>query len=117
MRKTLVYICGTIVILCFGGFCLMGCAVSKGKSLLVTSETVIGLKIGTNPDTQIPEVKFGYIRSEGAIVPVKGSETASVLARLNFDSVWTSNAGISSIIATGQAAESESIKRIIDNVK
>lgn len=99
-------------------FCLaMGCAVSRGRSLLVTSETVIGLKIGTNPDTQIPEVKFGYIRSEGAIVPTKGSETASVLARLNFDSVWSSKAGITSIIATGNAAESEATRRMMENAK
>lgn len=117
MRKFQLWSYGTLAILCFFGSCLMGCAVSKGKSLLVTSETVIGLKIGTNPDTQIPEIKFGYIRSEGAIVPVKGSETASVLARLNFDSVWTNKAGLSSVIATGQAAESESTKRIIENAK
>ena len=102
---------GLLIVLC------AGCAVSKGRSLLVTSETVIGLKIGTNPDTQIPEVKFGYIRSEGAVVPVKGSETASVLARLNFKSLWSNDAAISSVIATGKAAESESTKKMMENAK
>jgi hypothetical protein len=94
-----------------------GCAVSKGKSLLVTSETVIGLKIGTNPDTQIPEVKFGYIRTEGAIVPVSGSQTASVLARLNFKSLWNKDAAVSSVIATGNAAESEQTRALIKEAK
>lgn len=117
MRKIKLWSYGTLAILLFIASCIEGCAISRGKSLLVTSETIIGLKIGTNPDTQIPEVKFGYIRSEGAIVPVKGSETASVLARLNFQSIWSSQAAISSIIATGQAAESESTRTLITNSK
>lgn len=90
-----------------------GCAINRGKSLLVTSETVIGLKIGTNVTTQIPEVKFGYIRTEGAVVPTKGSETASVVARLNFQSFLRTQQGqISSVILTGKAAESEAAKDI-----
>ena len=95
---------------------MAGCAVNKGKALLVSTGTGIGLKVGVSETTQIPEVKLGYYRAEGAVVPVSDDKinAASVLAKLNFQSIWKDGGGISSVIATGNAAENPEISKLVE---
>jgi len=98
---------------------ITGCAVNKGKALLISTGTGIGLKVGVSETTQIPEVKLGYYRAEGAVVPVSEdkTQTVSVLAKLNFQSIWKDGGGISSLIATGNASENPEISKLVDGGK
>lgn len=89
-----------------------GCAVSKGRSLLVVTATNIGIKIGVNELTQMPQGEIGYNRIEGSVVPVDDKQvyTVPTIARLNFQSA-IKNPSIESLIATGDAANAENLKK------
>jgi len=48
--------------------CLCGCSIPKGEIVSIT-QSVIGIKIGTNVRTQTPEVQIGFFRSTVQFVP------------------------------------------------
>lgn len=89
---------------------IAGCAVNKGKSLLIVTGTNIGLKIGANELDKTPEFKLGYNRIEGAAVPVAVNpttgkmETASSIAKFRYKTDIKDGSGIESMIATGESA-------------
>jgi len=103
-------------------FGALGCANIPDNHLYVVTGTTIGLEIGVNELTQTPQGKLGYKRIEGARVPTITSQdgniisTVPVLARLRFKSIFsTQDAGIESLIATGDAATNESVRKYLED--
>lgn len=83
----------------------VGCAVNDGKSLIISTESVVGIKLGVDK-YKIPELKIGYARAETSIAPVSKEKelyTVPILAKLGVKT-FAPNAGIWSLMATGGAA-------------
>jgi hypothetical protein len=93
----------------------IGCSsVAKNKYMIASTQSGIGLLVGVKETNQTPEVRLGYMRSELVFIPVVEDRVAPVLARLNFKSIWIKEGGISSVIATGNAATNESVRALIE---
>lgn len=88
---------------------VIGCAsVTKNKYAIVSTQSGIGFSVGVKDTNQTPEVRLGYIRNEMVFIPVEGDKVAPVLARLNYESIWSKGGGIASIVSTGKAAINQS---------
>jgi hypothetical protein len=93
---------------------MTGCSsIARGKYMIASTQSGIGFLVGIKETNQTPEIRLGYMRNELVFVPVIEDRVAPVLARLNFKSIWVKEGGISSVIATGDAATNESVKALI----
>jgi len=77
-------------------FCA-GCA-NLHDYVISATGTIIGVKIGENPQTQLYEAQLGYARTEVALVPTNKNATNSV-------------------VATGQAGSAEDAPNVIMEVR
>jgi hypothetical protein len=80
---------------------LTGCAAVNKNYVVTGTGTVLGLQIAENPATQLYEAKFGYARSETALVPTNG---VSVLMELRYSGILSRTGGIYQRLAVGDAA-------------
>lgn len=80
---------------------LMGCGALNRNYVVTGTGTVLGVQIAENPTTQLYEAKFGYARSEVALVPTNG---VSVLMELRYNGIFSRNGGIYQRLAVGDSA-------------
>src|SRR5574343_224813 len=89
-----------------------GCSsITKKNYCIVSTQSGIGFSVGVKDTNQTPEVKLGYMRNEMVFIPVDGDKVAPVLARLNYQSIWSKGGGIASTVSTGKAAINQSCFR------
>ena len=81
-----------------------GCAILKDK-VLVSTSTVFGFEIAQNPASQMYQIRFGYARTEIAIVPTNGVD---VLTEFQLRDV-TGTGGVYQRMAVGSEAVKQSI--------
>lgn len=91
---------------------MAGCAsVTKNKYAIISTQSLIGFSAGIKDTNQTPEIKLAYARGETVFIPVDGDKVAPVLARLNYQSIWSKGGGIASTVSTGKAAINQSCFR------
>lgn len=93
---------------------ITGCSsITDKKYAVITTQSGIGLSIGIKETNMTPDIRLGYVRSELVCIPTTGDKVASVIARLNYKSTWQTEGGISSVVATGEAATNQSLEAIV----
>jgi hypothetical protein len=80
---------------------LAGCQAINRNYVVTGTGTILGLQIAENPATQLYEAKFGYARSEVALVPTNG---VSVLMELRYSGIFSKTGGIYQRLAVGDTA-------------
>jgi hypothetical protein len=85
-----------------------GCTGLHNDVVVVTS-TVLGMKVGQNPQTQMYQAELGYARSEVALVPTAPTNkyTPDVLVELKMTGLMSFNAGVYQRLAVGSTACSQ----------
>jgi hypothetical protein len=80
---------------------LSGC---KGfeNTVVVSTGTMLGFKVGENPTTQLYEAQLGYARIETAWVPQTNGTSADVVAEVKFDGL--PKGGFHQRLAVGKTA-------------
>lgn len=84
-------------------FCLLlcGCGTVQNSYVISGTGTILGLQIAENPVTQMYSAKFGYARSEMALVPTNGP---AVIMELRYSGIFSRSGGIYQRLAVGNAA-------------
>lgn len=91
--KTLISLLGVLL--------LCGCGAIKNGYVVSGTSTVLGVQIAENPATQLYSAKFGYARSEVALVPTNGP---AVIMELRYSGIFSRSGGIYQRLAVGNAA-------------
>lgn len=90
-----------LILLPLLGLILTGCAAVNKNYVVTGTGTILGVQIAENPTTQLYEAKFGYARSEVALVPTNG---VSVLMELRYSGIFSKTGGIYQRLAVGDTA-------------
>jgi len=80
---------------------LCGCQAINHSYVVTGTGTILGVQIAENPTTQLYEAKFGYARSEGALVPTNGPP---VIMELRYGGIFSKTGGIYQRLAVGAEA-------------
>lgn len=80
---------------------ICGCGTVQNSYVISGTGTVIGLQVAENPVTQMYSAKFGYARSEMALVPTNGP---AVIMELRYSGIFSRSGGIYQRLAVGNAA-------------
>lgn len=91
--KTLISLIGVLL--------LSGCGAIKNGYVVSGTSTILGVQIAENPATQLYSAKFGYARSEVALVPTNGP---AVIMELRYSGIFSRSGGIYQRLAVGNAA-------------
>lgn len=91
--KTLISLIGVLL--------LCGCGAIKNGYVVSGTSTILGVQIAENPATQLYSAKFGYARSEVALVPTNGP---AVIMELRYSGIFSRSGGIYQRLAVGNAA-------------
>lgn len=91
--KTLISLLGVLL--------LCGCGAIKNGYVVSGTSTILGVQIAENPATQLYSAKFGYARSEVALVPTNGP---AVIMELRYSGIFSRSGGIYQRLAVGNAA-------------
>ena len=92
MRTPFLLLC--LVLLC-------SCGTVQNSYVITGTGTIIGLQVAENPVTQMYSAKFGYARSEMALVPTNGP---AVIMELRYSGIFSRSGGIYQRLAVGNAA-------------
>jgi len=102
--------------------CMSGCATGYITSSINTG---IGLDVSENAQTQVPHVRFGYIRSGVYYIPTgkvsdphgSASDTPHVVSKIHVSSEFLKNVDITEKFAVGdQAVHSDGAKQLFADV-
>ena len=109
-RRTLIF----YIMLIAGLLALQGC--SANGYITASVQSVIGLDVSENPQTQMPHVRFGYIRNQLYYVPTgkvvvgqggtsgRADEAPALVSSIKLDSTFAQSMAIEERFAIGQAA-------------
>ena len=118
MKSSLGKSLAVILFILFAVFWLSGCG-AKGY-IVASVQSVIGLDVSENPKTQVPHVRFGFVRSQYYYIPTgksesgknvpggsgEADETPELVSEINVDLKFLSNAKIHERFAVGKRAVS-----------
>jgi hypothetical protein len=109
------FLIGLVLILA-GTLLCQGCAANG--YITASVQSVIGLDVSENPQTQVPHIRFGYIRNQLYYIPTgkvvvsggpagssgKASETPELVSDIDVDITFLSKTKISERFAVGENA-------------
>lgn len=109
-RRTLIF----SILLIAGLLSLQGC--SANGYITASVQSVIGLDVSENPQTQVPHVRFGFIRNQLYYVPTgkvvvgqggtsgSASDAPALVSSIKLNSTFAQSMAIEERFAIGQAA-------------
>lgn len=109
--------------LVFGGFLLLNGCANKGY-ITAAVQSVIGLDVSENPQTQVPHVRFGFIRNQLYYIPTgktpnsgsgsgQAGDTPELVSHIDVDIKFLQETKINEKFAVGPAAVSSGAARIM----
>lgn len=86
-------------------FALTGCTAINHRYIICATSTITGMAVAQNPTTEMYEGKFGYDRTEVALVPVgTNGSVPDVLMEYRMYGILSFNAGLYQRLAVGPNA-------------
>jgi hypothetical protein len=95
----------SLLTLALGLLLFTGCA--SNRNVIVATGTVLGFDISESPQTGLYHAKFGYARTEFALVPSTNGYTPDVLMELRFHGMLSKEGGLYQRVAVGTTAVSQ----------